>query len=1359
MAAQFLTRDFADSHYISLTANQPVSGVKTFASSPSVPSPQNPNDAADKAYVDASGGGGNLASPPPIGNVTPNTGTFTTLTVQTTNGIPNPAHFPQSDPCAQINAAIGALPATGGTVDARSFAPGQTCSATITANKPVTILFGAGTWTLGGSPGINISAPDVVIACPAAAIFQASPTTLTSAAAAPLIANFADPLATNGNFHTADGTQILDCMLDGANTGTFGIFAPAAYSMRIRGVHASRFTGANIFALAAQNDLYNTVSDGSGGDGVVWGANSHISGMSQSNGNAGDGWHIVSGGNVLDGPTAYRNGCYGMHFDGNQGGDWLASQTYIEPKIIMPTSNDPAAYAFYTQKVGTTAATRPAQFCQSIGCVTRDGGVTWINVGDGQVYSYGITEFFATFENINSPNISESNFGNHPGDWDDIFVEGTATQAANENSLLGAKPHQSDIPSYPAHGVHFKYARNSSIRDTQWWGGAWSPPATPQPDLGGVDVESSTVVEIDDLNCNQSFGPCLLITGSSQIMTNKLAAFNGGSASSPAPYLAQIDSASARLLLDGVEALDYRVPPYQKGINSAGLHVTVNNERYENVAAGDAGVTSSETFSDSDIVVYNAPSAGGYQWSVGNGAVGGVSALGVQWFSSANPADTVTVSAPATAFSPYQMTWPATAGSSGQCLTSSGGGTAPMTWASCSGFAPASPPPLGNVAPNAMYATALTYQNVPGVSFLVSHYANIQAAINAAYNNGSVQGTVIDDRTSPYTGAGFIVYDSVTLKLAPTTYTLNATVTYNNGNDNVVAGIVLLPGAHLLGAGNSTNHGTILQPANALNADLVATSTVGSGTTNPQWWHWGEIADLRIVGNGANQTAGDCLKIENMGEVASVHDIEFSACYNHNFENIGYAATQSAITNITSNRAVNGSGVAFTNLSGVAVLNGISGDCNQVSLIASNFNAAGTLTIHALKAEAESSICNPQVQDPVILATTTDPTVLAAIKLDGGYAFGTTQHDFMKSNGPGTLQYEQENFYLIGYTNVVNDTARTTTIANVATTNKQPVFYLSNGVVFGNQAFTFMGNTFMQGNPSGTPTEVMGVTSSSATLLADAGNGDNDSIVAGGIQLAGHNRTTFGQSPETMARWGYRFLGSGAGYDTTKWDLVPAWNSTDTTEKNLGNPLTVCQKGGTVSCRWSNVYALNVDTTSFKLNGNPLATIATSGSYTDLSNKPVIPLQGSRIVAGSLQGNTAQLTGNAADQTIYTAALPVGTFAAGQGLKCSARWTHSSTSTAVTYKWTLGSTTVAYGSLTSASLNFTSELEIYTISSLSSQILNLSPIIGGTSILAGPSNNNSGAENLANASTVKFTFNMPNTDWVKGSTFYCQTIQ
>ena len=52
-----------------------------------------------------------------------------------------------------------------------------------------------------------------------------------------------------------------------------------------------------------------------------------------------------------------------------------------------------------------------------------------------------------------------------------------------------------------------------------------------------------------------------------------------------------------------------------------------------------------------------------------------------------------------------------------------------------------------------------------GEELHVSRYSSIQAAINAAYNDGTVLGTVVDDRTSPYTGPGFILYDSVTLKL------------------------------------------------------------------------------------------------------------------------------------------------------------------------------------------------------------------------------------------------------------------------------------------------------------------------------------------------------------------------------------------------------------------------------------------------------------------------------------------------------------------------------------------------------------------------------------------------------------------
>ncbi len=76
-AAQFLTRDVAESNYLNLTTNESVAGIKTFSSSPAVPTPQNPTDAANKGYVDANVG--NLASPPPIGSGTPNTGAFTSL--------------------------------------------------------------------------------------------------------------------------------------------------------------------------------------------------------------------------------------------------------------------------------------------------------------------------------------------------------------------------------------------------------------------------------------------------------------------------------------------------------------------------------------------------------------------------------------------------------------------------------------------------------------------------------------------------------------------------------------------------------------------------------------------------------------------------------------------------------------------------------------------------------------------------------------------------------------------------------------------------------------------------------------------------------------------------------------------------------------------------------------------------------------------------------------------------------------------------------------------------------------------------------------------------------------------------------
>ena len=75
-------------------------------------------------------------------------------------------------------------------------------------------------------------------------------------------------------------------------------------------------------------------------------------------------------------------------------------------------------------------------------------------------------------------------------------------------------------------------------------------------------------------------------------------------------------------------------------------------------------------------------------------------------------------------------------------------------------------------------------------TFYVSAYSSIQGAINSAVSIAG-QATVIDDRTANYSGPGFYVVDGITVVLASVAYNFTAPTTYNNGNNNVTAAIVL----------------------------------------------------------------------------------------------------------------------------------------------------------------------------------------------------------------------------------------------------------------------------------------------------------------------------------------------------------------------------------------------------------------------------------------------------------------------------------------------------------------------------------------------------------------------------------------
>ena len=56
-------------------------------------------------------------------------------------------------------------------------------------------------------------------------------------------------------------------------------------------------------------------------------------------------------------------------------------------------------------------------------------------------------------------------------------------------------------------------------------------------------------------------------------------------------------------------------------------------------------------------------------------------------------------------------------------------------------------------------------------------------------------------------------------------------------------------------------------------------------------------------GNKANQTAGTCINVENMGETAVLRALEVGNCYADDIRLEGNFATQSEISNITVNSA------------------------------------------------------------------------------------------------------------------------------------------------------------------------------------------------------------------------------------------------------------------------------------------------------------------------------------------------------------------------------------------------------------------------------------------------------------------------
>ncbi len=1247
-AAQFLTRDFADSTYLNLTANETVAGVKTFTASPAVPTPANPSDAANKSYVDANAGS-NLAAPPPIGSGTPNTGAFTTLTAQDSQT----ANFPVMDLRAY------GLTGDGQILNPCSITAGQKtvqCSSASFSNKDVgksSFFQGA-----GASGAFMNSTIDSVQDATHLTLHDAAGTTVASgtfyygtdntanwcAAVACTVVNPPNQTATpepgrtlrlprgtyfvTGTVYTRNGDNLVGD--GGTATEIFQFDATGAKDLLALGAHSVNGTptmdsggllnivrGIGFFQPEAQTSACVNTMYYSGVDIV-------------------DNWFICNNGVMAtgNGIRIVRNTC------DNNGGQCIivkGNGTSINNPTHSVLIQDTDCYA------------------QRYACVQIDGAAdvqvnhNWFN------YAKQYSLFLASATNQSSYRVSITN---------NQFLTSTG----------------SDYYTPTQTHIYFATAcANCSIADNRFMLSRKYDIDLENTGTTGLRIVNNTFYagQGTSLNVGQAGGGLRVWNNFFDSPGNYAADFN-------TPAVMGGNSCRVPFFVTGLPANDYDKACF----------------RFANGLA--AGSKASDNTTDSTTVAAVAVRGGAFPF-----------------YSNGNRSGWATADV-------YVYTGSGTMASANERVYNGTGNT--------SVFTTTSDPSTGNAsfAGNVTVSGDLITRDVPGVEYHVSKYASIQAAINAAYNNGTVLGSVVDDRIAPYNGPGFILYDSVTLKLAPTTYTLTGTVTYNNGNNNVTAGIVAVPGARLIGASTSTNHGTIITAGNGLNTDLIATSTVGTGIgSTAQWWHWGGFENLRVTGNGANQTAGNCFNIENMGETAFLRTIEVSGCKVDNILFTGASATPSDIANITTNSAGR-YGFNFNNLSGVAVVHGLSGDSNVTSLVRLNGGQSGTLTILGFKAEEEIS-----GQDPLITIDETDESgAQPSLFIVGGYTFGRSGlNDIIKYvNGTvGTAPFVSvSNFYTQNYVNAVNDTVngRTTAAANM---NKVPFYYGPTGAFYSGQAYTLDLNTFVQSPHSGNNilTEVFGTTSSNETLVAASGTSNNLSV--GGIGFRMPNRNTYGQSPELFAKMTYAFPGGIP--NTQQWEFIPAKVGGDNSTRWIGDP----------GYRWDEIYSADVNTTT--------ATVGTLNVTNCVGC-------GSHLVSGTLQGTTATLTGNSADQTIFSATLPAGTFAVGGGVHCWIKFQHTvSGSTPITYKWKLGGATWSYGSNTSSSSNTAADIEILTPTALTSQLENSGPMLKGTNFAFGGIYGNSGSENLALADTLSFTFNGGATEQMKGVSFYCQTIQ
>ncbi len=149
--------------------------------------------------------------------------------------------------------------------------------------------------------------------------------------------------------------------------------------------------------------------------------------------------------------------------------------------------------------------------------------------------------------------------------------------------------------------------------------------------------------------------------------------------------------------------------------------------------------------------------------------------------------------------------------------------------------------------------------------------------------------------------------------------------------------IIVNQGGRFIGMGTNSPGSTTIKLGNGLNRDIIkCVSTSGEGS----WWHHGEVRNIRLLGNKANNTLGHGLSVYGLAETSLIQRMSINEAAQAGLYHKGSASGTGSIENVTVN--ANGlCGVQFDEFRSSILLKSVGGDQNPVTFLITNPSQGG----------------------------------------------------------------------------------------------------------------------------------------------------------------------------------------------------------------------------------------------------------------------------------------------------------------------------------------------------------------------------------------------------------------------------------